>query len=447
MSAKTPEGTASRSRKALPKRQLAGLPKRQFAGAEVSESRLKNGLRVIVAERHSDPVVAVMVFYAVGALNESEREAGVSHFLEHMMFKGTHKFGKGSVDHLTTVLGGQNNAFTGYDHTAYWYEFASDRWEQALELEADRMQHLELDPAEFAAERDVVLEELAMGEDDPWRVLARRVEARVWESHPYGRPIIGYPETLRGMSPEDMRDYYRRFYQPGNATLVVVGDVKPAAVLKAARQQFGAIPKGPEPVSGFRLEPEEPFGEQRLEMRWPDPGQRLCIAWRGAQAGSTDDYALDLVVTALTGGRNSRLQRRLVVDGELCAYISTSNDARVAGGLFWLMAEASLSVKPEAVLAVIDEELRRMATEPLTRAELTRARKMLLASEAHDAETVTDLAEEIGGWAVDADWSHAFDGGERHGAISARELRDATARLLSDERRVVGWCLPAEGQK
>ena len=137
------------------------------AGAIIHEHRLRNGLQVLIAERHDDPVVAAMVFYGVGARNERAEEAGVSHFLEHMMFKGSSKFGKGEVDRITTVLGGSNNAFTTPDHTAYWFELASDRWEIALDIEADRMSGLALDPKEFQSEKKVVLEELSMGRDDP----------------------------------------------------------------------------------------------------------------------------------------------------------------------------------------------------------------------------------------------------------------------------------------
>ena len=137
-----------------------------MAGASISEHRLRNGMRVLLVERHLDPVVAVMVWYGVGSRHESEGEAGLSHFLEHMMFKGTPRCGKGEVDRITTQLGGHNNAFTSQDHTAYWFELASDRWETALEIEASRMTDCSLDDEEFAAEKSVILEELAMGEDD-----------------------------------------------------------------------------------------------------------------------------------------------------------------------------------------------------------------------------------------------------------------------------------------
>ena len=140
-------------------------------GARLHEHRLRNGLRVLLVERHADPVVTSLLWYDAGARDEAPHEAGVAHFLEHMMFKGTRRHGKGQVDAITTQLGGSNNAFTSYDHTAYWFELSSDRWETALELEADRMRGLRLDEAEFRSEKAVVLEELAMGLDEPWRRL------------------------------------------------------------------------------------------------------------------------------------------------------------------------------------------------------------------------------------------------------------------------------------
>jgi zinc protease len=420
---------------------LAPLSK---AGALVTEKRLKNGLRLIVAERRSDPVVAVLLFYKVGARNETEREAGVSHFLEHMMFKGSRRYGKGEVDRLTASLGGNNNAFTSNDHTGYWFEFASDRWETALDLEADRMRHLTLDPAEFDAERAVVLEELAMGEDDPWRVLMRHVEAAVFPRHPYGRPVIGYADTLRALSVGDMRDYYRRFYHPGNATLVVCGDVTPAAAERAARRRFDAVPAGPAYAEAdcFRA-PVEPLpGELRLTTRWDDSGKRLCMAWQTVKVASHDDDALDLILAALASGRASRLQRRLVHDSGLATTISASNDTRVEAGAFWIFAECAQGVAPETLERAVDEELERLRTTRLTAAELKRARDILRSSEALDGETVTDLAEELGEWAVDADWRLTIDQNLRLARFTPAALQEAAARLLAPERRVVGWSLP-----
>ena len=303
--------------------------------AQVTERRLRNGMRVLVAERHADPVVSVLLYYKVGSRNETEREAGVSHFLEHMMFKGSASYGKGEVDRLTAALGGNNNAFTGNDHTAYWFEFASDRWETALAIEADRMQRLSLDAREFEPEREVVLEELAMGMDDPWRVLMTDVEAAVFPRHPYGRPIIGYPDTLRAMTVDDMRDYYRRFYHPANATLVVCGDVTPAKVMRAARRAFGSIEAGPAYVEAdaFRPAIASLGGETRLRRAWDDAGKRLVGAWQTVPFAHSDDDRLDLLHAILVGGRSSRLQKRLVHEEELATSVAASNDTRVEGDL------------------------------------------------------------------------------------------------------------------
>jgi len=414
------------------------------AGATIHEHRLDNGLRLLLAERHSDPVVAVMTWYRVGARNEREDEAGVSHFLEHMMFKGSARFPKGAVDRITAQLGGVNNAFTSYDHTAYWFELASDRWHRALEIEADRMQRLTLDPAEYAAEREVVLEELSMGLDDPWRNLADRVQAAVFARHPYRRPIIGHADALRQLPVEAMRDFYRRFYHPGNTTVVLCGDFEPADALAAVQRQMGSIPRGVDYAEAdcFRATLDVALGEQRLSMRWDDQGRRLAMAWPTVAVGSDDDWALDVVATLLASGRTSRLHRKLVVERGLATSVSAHNDSRVEGGVFWLFAECAQGVAPERLEAAIDAELARLALEKVQARELARVRSMLAASEAQESETVSDLAEELGEFAVDADWHLAVEAVERLLAVRPEAIRDVTARLLVPERRALGWCLP-----
>ncbi|MFT5284373.1 MAG: zinc protease [Planctomycetota bacterium] len=420
----------------------AAVQPMKLGGATVSESRLRNGMRVVVAERHSDPVVSTLLMYGVGSRTENESMAGVSHFLEHMMFKGTSKFGKGEVDRITTELGGHNNAFTSYDHTGYWFEMASDRWEQALEIEADRMQSLSLDPAEFDAERSVVLEELAMSEDDPWRVLTQRIQSSMFPRHSYRWPVIGYAETLKSMTVDDMRGYYDRFYHPANATLIITGDVTKAKALSLARKHFGGIEAGPEKQAepfGLFVEPR---GETRLTMNWDDAAKRLAMAWPTSPVCSDDDYTLDIVTTVLAQGRLSRLQRRLVLDEGLATNISLSNECWVNGGSFWVLAECSQDTEPMKLEAAINAELSRLSTEKMTAAELKRARSILLSAEAYDCETVSDLGDELGEYAVDADWRMAFDGGKRHGAVTSARIKECVNRLITPERRVVGWCLP-----
>ncbi len=418
----------------------------RVAGAEVREHRLRNGLRLMLVERHADPVVSVILWYGVGARHETETESGMAHFLEHMMFKGSAGFAKGEVDRLTARLGGSNNAFTTADHTAYWFEFASDRWEQALAIESDRMANLTLDGKEFSSEREVVLEELSMGEDDPWRSLSRRVQRVLFQRHPYGEPVVGRADRLRRMTVEDMAAWHRRYYHPGNATLLICGDFSSPRALRLVRRHFGSIPAGAPmaEVEPYRPPLVEPAGPQRLELRWDDPNARLCLAWPTVKAGEDADWVLDVITTVLTGGRLGRLYRKLVLNEGLATTISTSNDTRVEGGAFWLFAEAAPGVEPERLERALRAELVLLAREGVSAADLKVARRILAASEAYSRETVTDLAEDIGEWAVDVDWRLALAGPERWARVRTRQVREVVERYLKPERCVTGWSLPRE---
>ena len=415
-----------------------------LAGARLTEHRLRNGLRVLIAARHLDPVVSVVLFYGVGSRTERPDEAGLSHFLEHLMFKGTPLFGKGEVDRITTALGGHNNAFTGPDHTAFWFELTSDRWETALEIEADRMRNLLLDAGEFAAEKAVVLEELAMDLDDPWRRLSLQVQETLFGRHPYARPVIGYADVLERATPEDVRSYYERFYCPANATLVVCGDVVPSRALKLVRKHFGQLERGEDPALATPPAPplREPLGERRVTTTWDDPVVRMVVGWPAAAVGEGDDFVLDVLSTVLTGGRLSRLYRRMVVTDGLATSVSTSNDARVEGGAFWLYAEGVAGVEVSALELAVDEELARLTTEAVPAAELRRAKKILTAGTAYECETVSDLAEHLGGYAVDVDWRLTLELAARRNAVRASDLRRVARELLAPERRVVGLSLP-----
>lgn len=283
-----------------------------------------------------------------------------------------------------------------------------------------------------------------MGEDDPWSQLAKRVEVALFPRHPYGRPVIGYVDTLGALTPADMRHYYRRFYHPSNATIVVCGDIEPVKALAAIRARFETIEPGVPYAEAdcFRGALAEPLGETRVHMRWDDEGKRLAMAWPGARVGSADDHALDVALAVLASGRLSRMQRRLVLDRSLATSVSISNDARIEGGVFWLFAECAQGVEPAALERAVDLELARLAREPVSAQELARAKAILCASEAYDGEAVSDVAEELAEYACDADWHLAFDGGASIRAVTAKRLRETVARLLTSERRVVGWCLP-----
>jgi zinc protease len=248
------------------------------------------------------------------------------------------------------------------------------------------------------------------------------------------------------MSIETMRNYYERHYHPGNAVVVICGDVNPRRALKAVRERFGAIPAGPQDERSDHAPIEEPAGEQRVTTHWDDSSRRLVMAWPTAVVGTDEDYALDVVATILTNGRLSRLQARLVHDQKLAVSVSTSNDTRVDAGVFWLYAECADGVDPHKLEAAIDDELVRLASERLPQSELKRAKRILRASDAHESETVSNIAEELGEYAVDAYWRLAIDGAARNEAVTAVAVKEATTRFLIPERRVIGWSLP-EGER
>jgi zinc protease len=197
----------------------------------------------------------------------------------------------------------------------------------------------------------------------------------------------------------------------------------------------------------FRAGEEAPAGERRVHMTWDDQGKRMCIGWPTVAVGSDDDWALDVVSTLLTGGRMSRLHRRLVIDDEIATSVSTQSDTRVDSGIFWLFAECAQSADPARLEAIVDEELALMANEPVGADELARVRSMLAASEAYEEETASDLAEQLGEFATDSDWRLAVTGLQKVLAVDAKRVRDCARRLLSRERRVIGWCMPKASAK
>jgi len=289
-----------------------------------------------------------------------------------------------------------------------------------------------------------------MGDDDPWRTLSREMQLAVFRRHPYRRPVIGFTDSLKGLSAADMRDFYARFYRPENAVLVVCGDFERKTALAAVRKHFGGIEgaakaSGRRTASRFRPSIESPTGEQRLEVRWDDEGKRLCMAWPTIPVATDDDWTLDLASIVLAGGKLSRLYRRLVVQERLATTVSCQNDTRVEGGVFWVFAEAAQGVEPAKLERAIDAEIERLATKDVPAAELSRAKRLVIAGEAHDSETVSDLAEDIGEFAVDARWQLSLEAHSRVAAVEAGAVRECVARLLRRERRVVGWCLPRNG--
>src|SRR6516164_6059003 len=228
-----------------------------FATEDVTRTVLSNGLVILTKEIHTSPIVTSMIWYRVGSRNEELGQTGKSHFLEHMLFKGTDHFRKGEIDLITLKNGGGNNAFTSHDFTAYYFNFASDRWDIALEIEADRMVNCAFDPDEFEAEKKVVIEELKTGLDSPWGLLMQEEEAAAYKVHPYRNPIVGWLQDVERATAEEQQAYYHRYYHPNNAALVLAGDFDTDQVLAKVTKAFGSIPVGPAPPKMVLQEPPQ----------------------------------------------------------------------------------------------------------------------------------------------------------------------------------------------
>jgi zinc protease len=347
-----------------------------FLTRNVDKRKLSNGLTVITKEMHDKPVVASIIWYRVGSRNEELGQTGKSHFLEHMLFKGTDRFGKGEIDLLTLQNGGANNAFTWLDFTAYYFTFASDRWEVALEIEANRMRNTSFAQEEFDSEKQVVEEELRIGLDGPWEVLENEVWATAFRQHPYHWPTVGWLDDLEATTAEDMKAYYDKWYHPQNATLVLVGDFHTEELLPKVESLFGAIPAGPLAKPLHIVEPPQK-GEKRVVVKKETPVERLIIGYHAPAVGENDAYACHLLEAILSTGKTSRLYKRLVEQEQSVTSASAHYNDHIDASLFYFQAEVKPGFTLEAVERAIYEEVDRIKKEAVPEAEIEKAKRQV----------------------------------------------------------------------
>lgn len=351
-------------------------PVQSFITRGVQKRVLANGLTVITKELHDKPVVATVLWYRVGSRNEELGQTGKSHFLEHMLFKGTDTYKKGDIDLLTVSNGGMNNAFTWLDFTAYYFTFAADRWQLALEIEADRMRHTTFAEAEFASEKLVVEEELRIGLDGPWETLENEVWATAFRQHSYHWPTVGWLEDLESATGADMKAYYDQWYHPRNATLVVVGDFDTDTAMQSIAALFGQIPSGPPPRQQRLIEPPQ-RGEKRVIVKKETPVERLLIGYHAPPVGHPDAYAMQVLETILSTGKSSRLYQRLVEGDQSVTTASANFHDHIDPSLFYIKAELKPGYELQAVERAIEDELERLQHEAVPVAELEKAKRQI----------------------------------------------------------------------
>ena len=407
--------------------------------------QLDNGLTVCLMENHLSPVVATALIYRVGTRDESPQEAGAAHFLEHMMFKGSEHYGPGDIDRLTQAIGGSNNAYTSHDATLYYFTFAADRWQRALSIESDRMAGLRLDADEVLSERQVILEEIAMYEGDPWDALDQRVASALYGPHPYGRPVLGTTESLAGIDGEVLRSFHRRHYRPDNAVLVVAGDID-AAARDHIEEHFGTLPRG-DGADRPSVVPRKSFhdGPRRVSRRQGDVA-RMILSMPVVAGASPEHPLLALLVGILGTGRSSRLHRALVDERQLCAWVSADLHETLEPGQIQIALEAMPGVEAPQVEARLLQELESLRHQGPTDEELARVRRIILADWIFGHDRVHQqaffAATAIALFDVEHPWTY-FD---RLLKATAAELRELAQHSLQPATGVIGWSLPSDGE-
>jgi zinc protease len=416
----------------------ACLPIALPAQANPFETTLDNGMKVVVREDRRAPSVVHMVWYRSGSMDEPAGVTGVAHVLEHMMFKGTRKVGPGEFNARIAALGGRDNAFTSRDYTAYFQQIPPTHLGTMMALEADRMKNLALTDDDFSREIEVIKEERRLRTDDRPRALVfEQLMATVFQAHPYHHPIIGWMTDLESMTAEDTRIWYKNWYAPNNATLVVVGDVDHQAVFKLAKQHYGVIKSAKLPTRRANNEPKQ-IGSRTVVVRAPAELPYLAMAWRVPSLrnpqSDREAFALQMLAEILDGYDGARLNRRLVREQRIAVSAGAAFDGVNRGpALFYLEGVPAPGQSVEALEAALRAELQRIRDEGVSEVELNRVKNQALAARIYSRDSLMGQAMEIGqlessglSWSDDV----RLLAGLR--AVTAEEVREVARRYFDD---------------
>ncbi len=414
-----------------------------LAESRVQEIVLDNGMKVIVKEDRRAPIMVSQVWYKVGASYEPDGITGISHALEHMMFKGTKVHKPGEFSRIIAQNGGTENAFTGRDYTAYFQTMSSDRLAISLELEADRMRHLTLPAEEFAKEIEVIKEERRLRtEDKPTGQVYEQFSALAYRSLPYANPVIGWMNDLENMQVSDLSDWYRLWYAPNNATLVVVGDVDPQEVFLLAKKYFGPLKREAIPQLKPLREPQQK-GETRSVVKVPANEPYMIMGFKTpvltTAETSWEPYALEMLAAVLDGGSSARFSKNLVRGSEVAVSAGAEYNAftRLPGMLLVDGTPAKGRTMQELEEA-LRQEIGRLRSEPVTEEELERVRTQVIASKVFQLDSVFYQAMEIGMLeTVGLDWRLIDQYVSALKKITPEQVRNVAERYLVDDNLTV----------
>lgn len=417
---------------------------------EASHFTLDNGLQLVVIADRRAPVLTHMVWYSVGSADEPQGKAGLAHFLEHLLFKGTKTLGPGEFSNIVCRLGGEDNAFTSRDYTAYYEQISKERLAVVMEIEADRMANLILTEADVATELEVVREERREIENDPAQLLSEQVGAALYLAHPYGKPVIGWMAEVEGLGLEDAMAFYRAHYTPRNAIVVVAGDVSAEEVLGLAQQHYGRLENTALPAMRKRTPEPEPIAARRVVMadaRAASPVlQRSYLVASYATAAPGEAEALEVLAEVLGGGPTSRLYRSLVVHTKSAAAVEASYSGDgLDGGSFSIDAVPNPGGSLDVTETEIDAVIAGVAADGVSEEELERARNRLVADRVYARDDQFELAN-IFGEALSSGQSvrDILGWTRRVEQVTAETVRATAAKMLRIERSVTGILRPGK---
>ena len=416
---------------------------------------LDNGLTVLVQEEHTAPLASVWCWYKVGSKDERAGLTGVSHWVEHMNFKGTTNIPRDQVKGIIEQFGGSWNGYTWIDQTTYLETATKDALDRMLFIESERMANCLYHPDDCESERSVIISELHGGENDPDQFLDQEVVATAFKAHPYRHPTIGWLSDLEAMTRDDLYSYYRRYYVPNNAALVIVGDVDADEALRRAEQHFGKIPAGALPPRQKTIEPEQ-TGERRVTIRKPGTTAYLKLACHSPAVTDPRFYALLVLDAALTGAyglnlwssfrtpppqRSTRLYKALVGKG-LASAVNGSLLPTELPFVYIISATATDGTPLAAVEHELVEELARVAKDGITPAELVKAKSQLNARLVFENDSVTNIAHQLGYFETIAGVDVFTGFRPRIAAVTLEEVAAAARTVLTESNRTVGWFDP-----
>ncbi len=410
---------------------------------------LNNGLTVVVIPDRRTPVVTQMIWYKVGSADETPGKSGLAHFLEHLMFKGTAKHPQGEFSQTVLKIGGNENAFTSTDYTGYFQRVPREQLGRMMEFEADRMTGLVLKDENVLPERDVVLEEYNMRvANNPDARLGEQIMAALYLNHPYGRPVIGWRHEIEKLNREDALAFYRRFYAPNNATLVIAGDVDAAEIRPIVERTFGQIPAQPS-IAPRRLRPQEPVPTAPRTVTLADPNvqqtmlRRYYLVPSATTASPQESAALDVLAQLMGSGSNSKLYRALVVDRSLAVSASAGYQGTALDPTqFMISAAPKPGVNFADTEAAIDGVIADMQQNPVSAENLERAKTQLIAEAIYAQDNQATMARWYGAaLTVGLSIEDIRSWPDRVRAVTAEQVRDVAKKWLDKKRSVTGYLI------